>query len=66
MSWCLRRGPGLSKVCLCLSDIGSLGFSSCLGDDFKTPFGGVWGELPRLLRRWGTPTLGALLFSLSV
>ena len=36
------------------------------GDDFKTPSGGVWGELPRLLRLWGTSTLGALLFSLGV
>ena len=30
------------------------------GDDFKTPSGGVWDELARLLRRWGTLTLGAL------
>ena len=41
-------------------------FFFVFGDDFKTPSGGVWGELPRLLRRWGTPTLGALLFSLGV
>ncbi|KAF3945760.1 hypothetical protein CMV_027896, partial [Castanea mollissima] len=27
------------------------------GDDFETPSGGVWGELPRLSRQWGTPTL---------
>ena len=32
------------------------------GDDFETPSGRVWGELPRLHRRWGTPTLGALMF----
>ena len=32
------------------------------GDDFETPSGGVWGELPRLHRRWGTPTLGASMF----
>ncbi|KAL4621499.1 hypothetical protein ACB092_06G232600 [Castanea dentata] len=27
------------------------------GDDFETPSGGIWGELPRLSRQWGTPTL---------
>ncbi|XP_065619504.1 uncharacterized protein LOC136063280 [Quercus suber] len=27
------------------------------GDDFETPSGEVWGDLPRLHRRWGTPTL---------
>ena len=32
------------------------------GDNFETPSGGVWGELPRLHRRWGTPTLGASMF----
>ena len=32
------------------------------GDDFETPSSGVWGELPRLHRRWRTPTLGALMF----
>ena len=32
------------------------------GDDLETPSGGVWGELPRLHRRWGTPTLGASMF----
>ena len=32
------------------------------GDDFKTPSDGVWGELSRLHRRWGTPTLGASMF----
>ena len=32
------------------------------GDDFETPFGRVWGELPRLHHRWGTPTLGASMF----
>ena len=36
------------------------------GDHFEIPFGGVWGELSRLLRRWGTSTLGASLFSLGV
>ena len=29
------------------------------GDDFETPSGEVWGDLPRLHRWWGTPTLGA-------
>ena len=32
------------------------------GDDFETPFSEVWGDLPRLHRRWGTPTIGASLF----
>ena len=32
------------------------------GDDFETPSGGVWGELLRLHRRWGTLTLGASMF----
>ena len=32
------------------------------GDDFETPSGRVWGELLRLHRRWGTPTLGASMF----
>ena len=32
------------------------------GDDFETPSGGVWAELPRLHRQWGTPTLGASMF----
>ena len=31
-------------------------------DDFEIPFNGDWGDIPRLLRRWGTPTLGALVF----
>ena len=37
-------------------------FFFVLGDDFETSSGGVWGELPRLHRRWGTPTLGASMF----
>ena len=37
-------------------------FFFMLGDDFETPSNGVWGELPRLHRRWGTPTLGASMF----
>ena len=32
------------------------------GDDFKTLSSGEWGDVPRLLRRWGTPTLGASVF----
>ena len=32
------------------------------GDDFETPSGRVWGELPRLHHRWGTPTLDASMF----
>ena len=31
-------------------------------DDFETPSGRVWGDLPRLHRRWGTLTLGASMF----
>ena len=31
-------------------------------DDFETPSGRVWGELPRLHRRWGTLTLGVSMF----
>ena len=32
------------------------------GDDFKTPSSRDWGDIPRLLRRWGTPHLGASIF----
>ena len=32
------------------------------GDDFETPSSMVLGELSRLHRRWGTPTLGASMF----
>ena len=32
------------------------------GDDFETPSSRDWGDIPRLLRRWGTSTLGASLF----
>ena len=35
-------------------------------DDFKTPSSGVWGDLPRLHRWWGTPTLGASIFLLVI
>ena len=28
-------------------------------DDFETPASEAWGDVPRLLRRWGTPHLGA-------
>ena len=37
-------------------------FFFMLGDDFETPSSRVWGELSRLHRRWGTPTLGASMF----
>ena len=33
-------------------------------DDWETPFDKVWGDLPRLLRRWRTLNLGASLFLL--
>jgi len=41
-------------------------FFFVFGDDFETSFGKVWGDLPRLHRRWGTPTLGASLFLLVI
>ena len=31
-------------------------------DDFETPASKAWGDIPRLLRRWGTPHLGASIF----
>ena len=31
------------------------------GDDWETPSSEVWGDLPRLLCRWGTLSLGASL-----
>ena len=33
-------------------------------DDFETPSIKDWGDVPRLLHRWGTPTLGASVFLL--
>ena len=32
------------------------------GNDWETFFDDFWGEVPRLLRRWETPQLGALSF----
>ena len=32
------------------------------GDDFETLSSGEWGDVLRLLRWWGTPTLGASVF----
>ena len=29
------------------------------GHDFETPASEAWGDILRLLRRWGTPNLGA-------
>ena len=34
------------------------------GDDFETPSSRDWGDIPRLLRQWGTPILGASVFLL--
>ena len=34
------------------------------GDDFETPSSKDWGDILRLLRRWGTPTLDASVFLL--
>ena len=31
-------------------------------DDFETPISEAWGDIPRLLRRWGTSNLSASLF----
>ena len=33
-------------------------------DDFETPSSEAWGDVPRLLRRWGTPHLGVSTFSI--
>ena len=59
-----REELGSSRGYLHLSGIGSpeVGDRQGSGDDFEIPSGGVWGELPRLHRRWGTPTLGASMF----
>ena len=35
-------------------------------DDFMTPSSRDWGDIPRLLRWWGTPILGASVFLLVV
>ena len=32
------------------------------GDDFEIPSSRDWGDILTLLRRWGTPTLGASVF----
>ena len=32
------------------------------GNDFETPASEAWGDIPKLLRRWGTPNLGASIF----
>ena len=32
------------------------------GDDFETLSSEAWGDIPRLIRRWGTPNLGASIF----
>ena len=41
-------------------------FLFIFGDDFEIPSGEVWGDLSRLHRWWGTPTLGASLFLLII
>ena len=33
-------------------------------DDFETPASEAWGDVPRLLRWWGTPHLGASILSI--
>ena len=33
-------------------------------DDFEIPSSEAWDDIPRLLRRWGTPNLGASMFLL--
>ena len=62
MNWCLGRGRlGSSGTCPHHLDTGSPD-SFVSGDDWKTPFDEVWGDLPRLLRRWRIPSLGTSLF----
>ena len=39
-------------------------FVFVFGDDFETPASEAWGDVPRLLRRWGTPHLGASILSI--
>ena len=39
-------------------------FFFLFGDDWETPSDEVWGDMPRLLRQWGTSNLGASLFLL--
>ena len=39
-------------------------FFFVFGDDFETPSSRDWGDISRLLRRWGTSTLGASVFLL--
>ena len=34
------------------------------GYDFETPSSEAWGDIPKLLRQWGTPNLGASMFLL--
>ena len=36
------------------------------GDDWKTPSNELWGDIPRLLRRWRAPSLGASSFCKSL
>ena len=61
-NWCLRRGRlGSFRTCPRHLDIGSPN-SFVSEDDWKTPFGEVWGDLPRLLRQWRIPSLGTSLF----
>ena len=37
-------------------------FFFVFGDDFETLSSREWGDVPRLLRQWGTPTLGPSIF----
>ena len=34
------------------------------GDDFEIPASEAWGDVPRLLRQWGTPHLSVSTFSI--
>lgn len=36
------------------------------GGGWETPFDDLWGDVPRLLRRWETPKLGASFFSRNI
>ena len=67
MNWCPGREKlGSLRDYFRFSGIGSSNFFFVFGDDFETPSSRVWGDLLRLHRRWGTPTLDASIFLLVI
>lgn len=48
---------GLSSIFLCQSR-----YFFVSGDNWETPSNDLWGEVPRLLHRWGMQKLGASSF----